>query len=171
MKFFTRAATTALTGLVIFGFASAAFAQRLERQSFDAVKVNFLLRTATETGHTVFRGGEPCEDGVYGFATSTKQLLICVDNHGNNLDELADTVRHEAFHLAQFCKARRVGASMALIFPDLNDEALELARDLGMPMERYDERQHPFEAEARAAAFALDEHRIAAILEAECHHD
>ena len=165
-------AALALAGSVILGaIASVAVAQQFERQPFDAVKVNFLLRTVTETGHTVFRGGEPCEDGVYGFATNTKQLLICADNHGDDLDELADTVRHESFHLAQFCKARRVGASMALVFPELVDESMALARDLGMPMQRYDEKQHVFEAEARAAAFALDEQQIAAILEAECHHD
>ena len=60
---------------------------------------------------------------------------------------------------------------MALVFPELVDESMALARDLGMPMQRYDEKQHVFEAEARAAAFALDEQQIAAILEAECHHD
>ena len=61
MTFFNRIAALALTGSVILGSASSAVAQQVERQPFDAVKVNFLLRTATETGHQVFRGGEPCK--------------------------------------------------------------------------------------------------------------
>ena len=164
-------AALALTGSVILGSASSAVAQGIKPQSFNATEVNFLLRAVTETGHSVFRGGEPCNRGVYGFATSQKQLLVCAENHGNDLDELADTVRHEAFHLAQFCKARRVGASMALIFPELKDESIAMARDLGMPMQRYREGQHAFEAEARAAAFSLNERQIAAVVKEECRYD
>ena len=164
-------AALALAGSVILLGASAsssAVAQNVERQPFNATGVNFLLRAVTETGHSVFSGGELCREGVYGFATYKKQLVVCVDNHKGNLDELANTVRHEAFHLAQYCKARRVGASMALIFPESKDESMKLARSLGMSMDQYSEAQHVFEAEARAAAFGLNERQIAALVKKEC---
>ena len=164
-------AALALTGFAILLGASAsssAVAQNVERQPFNATEVNFLLSALAETGHSVFSGGELCQRNVYGFATYKKQLVVCVDNHKGDLDELADTVRHEAFHLAQYCKARRVGASMALIFPELKDESMALARSLGMSMDRYSEAQHAFEAEARAAAFSLNERQIAALIKEEC---
>lgn len=165
-------AALALTGSVLLGSASVAVAQKVKQQPFNEAGVNFLLRTVTETGHSTYSGGEWCDtQRAYGFATANKQLVICVDNHGNDMDELADTVRHEAFHLAQYCKARRVGASMALIFPEAVDDSMALARDLGMPMQRYDQAQYAFEAEARAAAFALNERQIAAVLKEECRYD
>lgn len=165
-------AALALAGSVTLGSASVAVAQGVKHQPFNEAGVNFLLRAVTETGHSTYNGGDWCDtQRAYGFATANKQLVICVDNHGGDLDELADTVRHEAFHLAQYCKARRVGASVALIFPDTTDGSIALARELGMPMQRYNESQYVFEAEARAAAFALNERQIAAVLKEECRYD
>lgn len=162
-------AALALTGFTLLGSASSAVA--LERLPFDETKLNNLLEVVRDTGHRVYSGGGPCDRrGVYGFATTTKQLIICVDNHGSDMVELADTIRHEAFHLAQFCKARRVGATAALIFPDRKD-TLKDAVALGMPVKRYQERQYAIEAEARVIAHEMDAEQIAAILEEECHHD
>ena len=163
-------AALALTGFTILGSASSAVA--LERLPYDEVKLNNLLEVVRETGHSVYSGGGPCDtQPAYGFATPAGQLVICVDNHRGNLVELADTIRHEAFHLAQFCKARRVGATSAVIFPDRQEHMLEEAIALGMPVKRYQARQYAMEAEARVIAHEMDADQIAVILEAECHHD
>ena len=162
-------AALALAGSALLGCASSAVAG--DRLPFNETKINNLLEVVKETGHRVYRGGGPCDRlPAYGFATPTRRLVICVDNHKGDLVELGDTIRHEAFHLAQFCKARRVGATAALIFPDRKGMMEEAIR-LGMPVQHYQERQHATEAEARVIAHEMDADQIAVILEEECHHD
>ena len=170
MTFFTRAATTALAGCVIFGFASAAFAHHVPHQPFVAEETKLLLNTVKATGHQVHVDKGPCLEGnaMMGFAANNGLLVICAKNHGNDVDELADTVRHEAFHLAQFCKARKKGATGALIMPDVIEQSRSLALTLHMPVNAYPVHQRDMEAEARAAAHVLDEVEIAALLVKEC---
>ena len=170
MSFFTRAATTALAGCVIFGFASAAFAHHVPHQPFVAEETKLLIDTVKATGHRVLVDQGPCLEGngMMGFATNNGFLVICAKNHGNDVDELADTVRHEAFHLAQFCKAKNRGATGALIMPDVIEQSRSLALALHMPVNAYPVHQRDTEAEARAAAHVLDEAEIAALLIKEC---
>jgi len=170
MSLYTKAATTALTGLAIFGFASAAFAHHVPQQPFVESESVGLLRVVKATGHKVFLDVGPCkeEKGLLGFATRTGALVICAEAHGNNKAELADTIRHETLHLAQFCKGRRVGATAGLLAPGLIEESRNIAVELHMPVDRYKPAQRDLEAEARAAAYTLDEKDIAALLIKEC---
>jgi len=170
MTFFTKAATTALTGLAIFGFASAAFAHHTPKQPFVESESVALLRVVQATGHKVFLDVGPCKEkkGLYGFASTRGALVICTEAHGNNKAELADTVRHEALHLAQFCKGRKHGATSALLAPGLIQESRELAVDLHMPVKAYEPHKRDSEAEARAMAHLLEEEQIARLLIAHC---
>lgn len=170
MTLFTKAATTALTGLVIFGCASAAFAHHVPQQPFVESESVGLLNVVKATGHKVFIDQGPCleKKGIFGFATFSRALVICTKAHGNNGAELADTIRHEALHLAQFCKGRRNGATLALLSPDIIEESRRIAVELHMPVDSYKPSQRDSEAEARAAAHVLDEHQVAGILIKEC---
>ena len=170
--FFSKAATTALTGLAIFGFASAAFAHHVDQQPFVPHESALLLDAVERTGHQIYSGGEICTkhgNGILGVATTGRQLVICVANHRGNNTEMADTLRHEAIHLVQFCKGRRHGATSALLVPEDKEHFLNAAANwLHMPMDSYPESNHYSEAEARVLAHALDEVEIANLLVKEC---
>jgi len=170
MSIFTKAATTALTGLAIFGFASAAFAHHSRHQPFVESESVALLRVVQATGHKVFLDAGPClkEKKLFGFATATGALVICTEAHGDDKAELADTIRHEALHLAQFCKGRKRGATAALLAPGLIQKSRRIAVDLHMPVKSYKPGKRDSEAEARAMAHVLEEEQVADILIAHC---
>ncbi len=171
MTLFRTIAATALAGLAALGSASAASAHHLQQQSFNEGELQLVFNALAETGHRVFYDQEPCgtEKGLMGAANGQKQLLVCAENHKGDLNELADTVRHEALHLVQFCKGRSNGATSALIVPDDRDEFLVGAiNHLHMPADSYPASQHYSEAEARVLAHALDEGQVAALLRQEC---
>jgi len=171
---FEYAARTALTGLAIFGFASAAFAHHAPQQPFIEEESLALLNVVRATGHRVYLDQGPCltEKGLMGFATSTGALVICTKAHGDDMDELADTIRHEAFHLAQFCKGRKAGTPDGrglTILPELEDQNIEIAQEvLHWHILGYEPGKWATEAEARVVAHALEEEQIAAILVDEC---
>jgi len=170
MSFFTKAATTALAGCVIFGFASAASAHHMRQQPFVKANVNALLRVVKATGHRIYSGGELCEKRkLMGAAFRDKQLLVCVDNHKGDLDELADTVRHEVIHLAQMCKARRVGATSAVLVPNVIEESVAFAQEhLHWNRLGYNRSKWNTEGEARTMAHFLNESQVAELLVDEC---
>lgn len=63
MSFFSRAATTALTGLAALGFASAAFAHHVPVQSWEEDEVHRLMDAARLVGIDAYAGVGPCEEG------------------------------------------------------------------------------------------------------------
>ena len=163
MSFFTRAAHTALTGLAIFGFASAAFAHHVEQQPFVETESTLLLDAVRRTGHQVYGKADICEEGLLGVATSDKRLLICVDNHKGDMDEMADTIRHEALHLVQYCN------NGATLMPEENDQFIDYAQEyLHWDILGYDPSAWSIEAEARVMAHFLDEHQVAQLLVKYC---
>lgn len=134
-----------------------------------------LLNDARDVGVKVFtddkgNGRRICrKDRLLGMANNKHQLLVCVKNHGDNSAELADTVRHELVHTAQFCKGRLVGATSALLYPEEAERAVEVARDqLHMPMGDYKASQYQTEAEARVIAQVYTEEQIGQLLYRYC---
>jgi len=163
-------AALALAGSVILGSASSAVAE-VKHQPMNVEGTDRILKTVQAVGYNVFSGGGPCDTApAYGVvAPDMKAFLICVDNHGNRTDLLADTVRHEAVHVAQYCKAKRVGATNALLMPEQNDTFTALAlHDLNAPFHMYPPSHRPFEAEAFAVAHVADDDMIVKILKEEC---
>ena len=112
MKFFTRAATTALTGLAIFGFASAAFAETVLPPE-GSPQAHVILAAVIEDAGVDFTVNHPyCqkEKGLNGFYSGRRKLLVvCNDNYSEenqNPEWTAndyDTLRHEAQHFIQDC--------------------------------------------------------------------
>lgn len=171
MTLFTRIATTALAATCLLGQVGAAQAHHIKQQPFVKAETMQLLRSARAAGIQIFTEGDPstrgqCRDGLYGMANNSRQLLICVSNHGDDVDELADTIRHELIHSAQFCKGN---GRNALLYPEQADTFLDLARNqLHMPMDRYKPAKHAAEAEARVLAHVMEEHEVAAELSRYC---
>ena len=113
-NFFTKAATTALTGLAVFGFASAAFATpertQIREGSIDAHVA--LVRAVRRAGVSVELNVPFCQEkkGLNGFYSGRDRLLVvCNDNYSaTNTDPVwtandFDTLRHEAQHFIQDC--------------------------------------------------------------------
>ena len=161
-------AALALTGFTLLGSASSAAPIH---QPWNTAQVDYLLETIQEAGYTVYKGGGPCDtEPAYGFASADKKIfLICADNHRGDLTLLADTVRHEAIHVAQFCKAERGGATHALLMPDFKRVFTRVAKeDLEVPFHMYPARDIPYEAEANVLANILDEEHVVKIIRKEC---
>lgn len=171
MSIFTRIAATALTGFAALGFASASFAHHLEQQPYVEFESALVLRALQETGHRIYADDPICDEkkGLMGVANSRKGLLICVDNHRGNDDEMADTLRHEAIHLVQYCNARNNGATHSVLFPSETDAWITYAQEhLHWNIKEYDEGAWGPEAEARVLARHLDEHHVAQLLVKHC---
>jgi len=171
MTFFQRAATAVLSSLCLLGSAAAINAHHIQQQPYVASETKMLLQEAQRVGISIFTdktSPKSCKEGLFGAANSRNQLLICIANHNGNAQELADTIRHELIHSAQYCKGRRVGATSALLYPELADKALQGAIELHMPVDQYAPTQYAAEAEARVLAQIYEEEQIAAVLRREC---
>ena len=171
MNLLQRTAAAALSTLCLLGSAAAVNAHHVPQQPYVASETTMLLEEAQRVGISIFTDNttpKACKEGLFGAANARNQLLICIANHGDSSSELADTIRHELIHSAQFCKGRRVGATSALLYPDLADKALQGAIELHMPVDDYAPAQYAAEAEARVLAQIYEEEQIAAVLRREC---
>ena len=161
MTIFNKIAATALAVVTAFGSASAAYAKPA-LQPFNREGSRALLDTVKADGVKVFIDEEFCfkEENrrLLGVATSDERLLLCVKNHGGDYDELADTLRHEVVHLAQYCKGRLLGTTIATIHPQHSRAYVRHAiEELNMPTQAYDRSKWAVEAEARVFAQYLDD--------------
>lgn len=165
MNFFSRATTTALTGLAAFGFASAAFAHHVPIQPWVESEVGHLIDTAHAVGIGTYAGVGPCEErkGMMGLMYEKGYLLVCPEAHKGNADELADTIRHELIHAAQYCLSRDV------IHPEHEDQYISDAQEhLHWNILGYEPSDWGAEAEARVLANTLDEKDVAEVLRQAC---
>lgn len=168
MNLLNRATTTALTAIAAAGFAATLFAsqaQALERQPFVQAESDSLLRTAQGLGIRVVVDPAECKENtkVMGYMTNRGKLVLCAMNHGDDLVEFADTIRHELIHAVQFCIGNRV------IFPDQIETTRGFAQTglgwniLGYPVDQWD-----IEGEARTLAHFWDESEVEAALTRAC---
>lgn len=177
MTLFNRLATSALLATVAFGSVAPAMAHHVPQQPFVEQESVDLLREVQRAGVHVVTGGKRCKKGLMGMAMMSgdrqrQYLLICPSAHGDNMAELADTIRHEALHVAQHCRARRLRTNVKPLFPAKSQESIRIARNaLHMPMNSYGREQWEVEAEARVGAHVLDEHEVAAFIRQECQFD
>ena len=171
MTLFTRIAATALTGLAILGSASPVLAGP-QQQPWNLQESRDLLNTVRGTGHYVGIDVARCEEksAPYGYATSRGTLVICATKHDGDLNELADTIRHEAIHLAQFCKGSKEGKVISLLYPDRKEDIAFVARnDLGFVGHGYESHKIAIENEARVLAQVLEEEQVEALLTSQCY--
>lgn len=175
MTLMNKLAATALLATVAFGSVAPARAHHIRQQPFVKEETIQLLETVESVGVHIVVDSPRCKKGLMGQALMSadrqrQYLLICATNHGNDLDELADTIRHEAIHVAQHCRTRRLGtAGNNPLFPDKAPQAVQLAAEhLHMPMDSYDRSQWYAEAEARVAAHVLEEDQVSTLVRQEC---
>lgn len=176
MTLSTKLAAAVVGAVVALAATKASHAHHVPRQPLDEAASVALLRTAESHGVAIFldTGDESAarickEEEIFGAANRLGQLLLCVERHNGDGVELADTIRHELVHIAQYCKARRVGATSATLFPSSTEHFISVARDyLHWNPQAYRAAQHSTEAEARVLAHELTEQQIGIILERNC---
>ena len=92
--------------------ALCASAAPVQANMYRMVSTSDLARAVEATGTRIVYDTEKCDDFIYGYYKLehdnkgnifTDELGICVQNHGDNYQELGDTLRHEAMHVAQAC--------------------------------------------------------------------
>lgn len=170
MNFFSRAATTALTGLAVLGFASSAFAHHIPQQPWNDSQMEQLLDAASDVGIELYRDVNVCREvqGLQGAMYEVGALLVCTEAHededGNIKEaELADTIRHELVHGIQYCLGRE------MIHPQYEDEFISDAQtELHWHILAYEPKDWGGEAEARILAHVLSEEEIAPMLRQAC---
>lgn len=124
MTFFSRAATTALAGLAILGFASSAFAGTSNHE--DHVT---LSRAVMSAGIRLYANPVECAKvGALGWYDGrTRRMVICQQNGRQYLgtdhlvpwtEEDYDTLRHEAQHLIQDCMDGRLDGRLSSVYRD-----------------------------------------------------
>ena len=116
-----------------------------------------ILNTVRTLGIEVVTESELCVEGTYGFFGGVKGVptfAVCTANL-KTYPEFYNTIRHEAIHVAQLCKAAQgyeesvVGFS--LLQPSRNDEYMGRAQDNGWPILSYE----PYDWEIESEAFVL----------------
>lgn len=124
MTFFSRAATTALAGLAILGFASSAFAGGSNHQNHVA-----LSRAVMATGTNFYVNPAECSKtmALGWYNGRARHLVICQENaqgvFGTDkqvqwTEEDYDTLRHEAQHLIQDCMDGRLDSQLSSVYRD-----------------------------------------------------
>ena len=166
MKLISSIATataTALLSLFAVGTAQAA----PQRQPWVASETMYLSNVAKDLGVKLYRDvPSVCDQKAYGMATTEYQLVVCLENHGGNLVELADTIRHEMIHIAQYCRGN---GEIALLTTRPSTHLRYAVEVLGWDiLGQYDREDWLAEGEAFSLAHIMEEHEIAELLIDNC---
>jgi len=110
MNIFSRIITGALLASTALASPALAIHPHIERQNPSKEAVDRLIRRSESVGVAFFNensgpgAAEACSDGAFGMTNTSRQVLLCLEKHGDNWIELTDTIRHELVHIAQGCK-------------------------------------------------------------------
>ena len=170
----TAIAATALTGLL--AFAVPAHAVTKTRVDSTEQSVSALLDTARNLGIRINRDTTECRqtDGLMGYMTAPGMtMVLCIENHEKHFgpqafNYLADTIRHELIHAAQFCKSTY---SQANLIPEKEKDFFEFSvTELGFPIMLYDMYQWSMEGEARTLAYIWNDGQVGSALNDQCRY-
>ena len=124
-----------------------------------------LLNAVKAVGVRVYENPAQCSKGVAGFYNGST-VGICSKNSPNRADVL-DTIRHEAFHVAQRCNALKDGDKGGLKV--ISEKAAQMGlRAFGREISAYPIHQWAVEAEAWGAAKYLTAGRVESVLRKQC---
>lgn len=176
-KFLSAIAATALTGSLAFAVPAHAQGMVTVRTDSTTETVQELVNRSQELGIEIQSDTQECKDtpGLMGYMMAPSMLLVlCIENHGqmfgpSAFDNLADTIRHELVHAAQFCKSS--WSTDAVLFPENVRFSQNYAQThLNWDVFLYPDYQWPMEGEARTLAFFLNDAQIADLLDESCRY-
>ena len=138
----------------------------VEASTHQLIRDTALTRTVEATGVRVVTDHPFCnKPGMYGgYRPSTKLLIVCVDNHGNDYRELGDTLRHEAIHVAQTCYGKGV-AKPILSWNQISEFSSDRILSI---VQRYPAEHQHIEYEAFSAAYVLTNNQVKDIVRDFC---
>jgi len=102
-----------------------------------------LLNTYEELGGRVYVDSAECSKGFYGM-TNGQTIHLCTAIHEGDKEEMADTIRHEVWHVVQMCHGGAFSANAA--------QAISHAYGKGWSTTGYAPEQWHMEAEAHHVA-------------------
>ena len=147
--------TTTAAGLAL-GFTLGAMASAANANDYVNPHTT-LLDTIEALEIEIVTESELCTPGTYGFFGGVKGVPtfgVCTDNI-TTYPDLYNTIRHEAIHVAQLCKAvsgyEESVEGFSLLQPTRNDEYMTRAQDNGWPILSYE----PYDWEIESEAFVL----------------
>ena len=127
------------------------------------VYANPVIQAVQSTGTEVLVRHADCSRtnlmGYFQLTEDIDRVVLCLDNH-TNYSDLADTIRHEAWHVVQACYGGQILSSELIAkhaHPD-DVEALKL----------YPETQHMTELAARNVARYLSEEQVVTSIKKFC---
>lgn len=159
-----------IAGALLFVAASPAWATPSPNEPiFDTKKdFNALLASVVKANVKIIVDNENCKNnpGIFGSFSGSNgrqsRLVICAKNHGDNVEELQDTVRHETIHLVQFCNG-------GPLLPGKSPQIFSQAVQDGWKHTRYPYQQWIMEGEARFLAKRLNAKQVTFLVEQQCH--
>jgi len=113
-----------IKSLLLAAFSAAFFlaspAHAYTQHDIDATGHNRLIKVLSNHGITSYLDADVCEtQGLSGFYHSpTRSLVLCNKGSKQMSRENLDTLRHESIHVAQDCRAGKLGDKrMGTVFP------------------------------------------------------
>ena len=104
-----------------------------------------LLMELEHNGATVVFNGHLCgHDHFGGYYSASKTVVICLDRHRGDLEELENTIKHEAVHHVQQCVGVPVYKSSFI--------RSKATRQEFSALRFYTPEEHPYELEAKVIA-------------------
>ena len=166
----------ALLATVATGLAAPGQAHDLRTDSTKDSLLG-LVDKAESLGIRFSVDGKTCQENenLMGYMEApTMVMTFCAENHrakgGDFFFEMADTLRHELIHAAQFCKASY--SRTPILFPQQIKHSRDFAQEhldwniLGYPTFQWD-----VEGEARTVSHEVSDAKVAGILDAACRYD
>ena len=165
----------ALVATAATGLAAPVQAHALRTDSTKDSLLN-LVGKAESLGIRFNVDSETCQENenLMGYMEApTMVMTFCAENHrargGDFFFEMADTLRHELIHAAQFCKASYSQA--AILFPQHIEHSRDFAQEhLGWNILGYPAHQWDAEGEARTVSHEASDAKVAGILDAACRY-
>jgi hypothetical protein len=148
---------------------------RMVRTDISKEAIMGLVKTGQRLGIQFQVDTPDCKENarLMGYMVAPQMVMtVCLKNHEAYGDmavvNLADTIRHELIHAAQFCKATY---SSNVLFPDRINESLDFAQEhldwnvLGYPVQYWNA-----EGEARTLAHHFSEQQVSVLLDKSCRY-
>ena len=134
------------------------FAPEIKAQSYTEQD---LLNDFEDMGGRVYVDSELCKEnpGVFGMASGAS-VHLCTEPHKGDTAEFKDTIRHEVYHIAQFCADGPLTSSPA--------EMIHVAYDYGWTARGYKPDHWHMEAEAHFVAATFTPEEIRDVLVKQC---
>ena len=139
-------------------------------EMYNYLSHSSLVSAVQSTGTIVTYNSIECNRNILGFYTlrsdgrgniTRDELGLCIENHKGDLENLSDTLRHEAIHVAQACKG-------GPITDDIEEVKAIATPAIHQILTQYSEAHQHVEYEAFVGAHYLSDAEVVATVQKFC---